>query len=71
MDADVSQGTFRVRPHGDGRVWIEQPPIVIVPRPVAVQMAEAILRVAGVEVIFADPGQTVIRGNGNGNGLIR
>jgi hypothetical protein len=70
MDAEVSQGTFRVRPHDDGRIWIEQPPIVIVPCSVAVQMAEAILRVAGVEVIFADAGQTVIRGNGNGNGKV-
>ena len=39
---------------------------------------EAILQEAGVEVIFADPGQTVIRppvwagnGNGNGTGILR
>ena len=69
MGPDVSQGTFRVRRHGDGRVWITQPPEVIVPRDVAVAMARAILEMAGVEVVFADPGQTVIRGNGNGKML--
>jgi hypothetical protein len=36
---------------------------------VAVQLASAILAMAGVEVTFVNPGQSVIRpNNGNGNG---
>ena len=69
MSVEVSQGTFRVRRHGDGRVWITQPPEVIVPASVAFEMAMAILRMAGVEVMMADSGTTVIRGNGNGKVL--
>ena len=55
----------------DGRVKIVCPPVMLVPPDVAVEMARAILVMAGVEVIFADAGQTVIRppgviGKGNG-----
>ena len=73
MSTEVSQGRFYVERDLSGRVRIECPPIVLVPPDVAVAMARAILEMAGVEVVFADPGQTVIRGQalrGNGNGKI-
>jgi hypothetical protein len=69
MIQEVSQGRFHVERDLSGRVVIEMPPVVIVPADVAIEMARAILTIAGVEVLFADPGQTVIRG-GNGNGKI-
>jgi len=61
-----SQGRFNVRRDLSGRVRIECPPIMLIPPDVAVQMATAILQTAGVEVQFVNPGQTVIRSNGNG-----
>ena len=61
-----SQGRFNVRRDLSGRVRIECPPVMLIPPDVAVQMATAILQTAGVEVNFINPGQTVIRGNGNG-----
>ena len=73
MNTEVSQGRFYVERDLSGRVRIECPPIVLVPPDVAVAMARAILEMAGVEVVFADPRQTVIRGQalrGNGNGKI-
>ena len=58
---DVSQGKFHVDRDLSGRVKIECPPVMIVPPDVAIRMAQAILRMAGVEVVFAEPSQTVIR----------
>ena len=70
------QETFHVDRVLDGRVKIMCPPVMLVPVEMAVEMARAILVMAGVEVVFADPGQTVIRppgrnGNGNGTGIMR
>jgi 3-dehydroquinate synthase class II len=69
MDTEVSQGRFNVRRDLSGRIRIECPPLMVIPCDVAVQMATAILQTAGAEVIFSDPGSTVIRG-GNGNGKV-
>jgi hypothetical protein len=68
VDAGVSQGRFNVRRDLSGRIVIEQPPVVIVPPNVAIEMAVAILRIAGGRVEFADEGQTIIRAPHNGNG---
>jgi len=70
----MSQGSFHVERTLDGRVRIMCPPVMIVPVEYAIRMAHALLTQANVEVVFADPGQTVIRpngkilGKGNGNG---
>jgi hypothetical protein len=67
----MSQGVFHVERDLSGRIKIEMPPVILVPIEVAVEIARAILVMAGVEVIFADPGQTVIRPPGamaKGNG---
>jgi hypothetical protein len=76
--SDVSQGSFNVTRLLDGAVRFMCPPCFIVSPQGAVQIAKAILQEAGVTVVFADPGQTVIRppvmrsqqhlqrGNGNG-----
>ena len=53
----------------DGSVQYLGPSAFNAPPVIAIEMARAILTIAGVEVLFADPGQTVIRG-GNGNGKI-
>ena len=66
MSSEVSQGRFYVERDLSGRVRIECPALMLIPPDVAVAMARAILEMAGVEVIFADPGQTVIKSNGNG-----
>jgi hypothetical protein len=74
MNADVSQGSFNVTRLLDGSLRFMGPPCFIVSPQSAVQIAKAILAEAGVTVVFADPGQTVIRppghylqkGNGNG-----
>jgi hypothetical protein len=71
IDAGVSQGRFNVRRDLSGRIRIEQPPVVLVPPSVAIEMAVAILRTAGGHVEFADEGQTVIRAPTNGNGGLR
>jgi len=63
-----SQGRFNVRRDLSGRVRIECPPLMLIPVDVAVRMATAIMQIAGVEVQWINPGQTVIRGNGNGIG---
>jgi hypothetical protein len=67
---DVSQGRFNVRRELSGLVRIEQPPVVLVRPDVAIEMAVAILKTAGGDVVFADSGQiarpTIIRTNGNG-----
>jgi hypothetical protein len=70
----VSQGDFNVTRLLDGSVRFVGPPCFVVGPAIAVQIARAILHEAGVEVIFADPGQTVIRpakGNGNGKGIMQ
>jgi hypothetical protein len=74
----MSQGDFNVTRLLDGSLRFMGPPVFVVSRAGAVQIAKAILQEAGVEVIFADPGQTVIRppvwagnGNGNGTGILR
>jgi hypothetical protein len=73
----MSQGTFHVERDLSGRVKIVCPPVMLVPPDVAVEMAKAILKYAGAEVVMADPGTTVIRPNGgngkngkNGNGKV-
>jgi hypothetical protein len=70
----MSQGQFHVERDLSGRVRITCPPVMIVPPDIAVQMARAILQYAGVEVVMAEAGMTVIRPNGgngkNGNGKV-
>lgn len=58
---EVSQGTFRVKRRLDGAVVITCPASFVVPPMMAVQIAKAILKEAGVETVLAEPGQTVIR----------
>ena len=66
---DVSQGRFYVNRDLSGRVRIECPPVMLVPREVAIHMARAILQMAGAELIVTEPGGlTVTRNNG---GLIK
>jgi hypothetical protein len=70
----MSQGDFNVTRLLDGSVRFVGPPVFVVSPAIAVQIARAILHEAGVEVVFADPGRTVIRppaGNGHGTGIIR
>jgi hypothetical protein len=69
----MSQGEFNVTRLLDGSVRFSMPPVFVVAPAVAVMIARAILQEAGVDVMFADPGQTVIRppGLGNGNGAMR
>jgi hypothetical protein len=71
----MSQGEFNVTRLLDGSLRFSMPPVFVVPPAVAVMIARAILQEAGVEVVFADPGQTVIRPpavvKGNGNGAVR
>ena len=56
----------------DGSVQYLGPSAFNAPPLIAIEIARAFLHEAGVEVIFADPGQTVIRPkNGNGGELIR
>jgi hypothetical protein len=56
--SDKSQGAFHVKRRLDGAVVITCPPVVVVPPYIAVKMARAILKEAGVEVVFADPWET-------------
>jgi hypothetical protein len=70
----MSQGDFNVTRLLDGSLRFVAPAVFVVSAAGAVQIAKAILQEAGVEVIFADPGQTVIRPPvraGNGNGVLR
>ena len=70
----MSQGDFNVTRLLDGSLRFSGPPVFVVSPAGAVQIARAILTEAGVDVIFADPGQTVIRPParaGNGNGVLR
>jgi hypothetical protein len=65
------QGEINVRRLLDGSVRYLGPPCFIVSPQGAIEIARALLHEAGVEVIFADPGQTVIRPSsvfGKGNG---
>ena len=57
----MSQGDFNVTRLLDGSLRFSMPPVFVVAPAIAVQIASAILHEAGIEVIFADPGQTVIR----------
>jgi hypothetical protein len=72
----MSQGDFNVTRLLDGSLRFMGPPVFVVSPAGAVQIATAILQEAGVEVVFADPGQTVIRPpaalvKSNGNGAMR
>jgi hypothetical protein len=58
---ELPGGKFTVRRRVDGAVRIECPPIMVVRPADAVEMAKALLKVAGVETVFTDPGQTVIK----------
>ncbi|HKD77904.1 MAG TPA: hypothetical protein VKB76_20525 [Ktedonobacterales bacterium] len=72
--ANISQGEFQVRKDrltGGVRIRLNGDECVVPPA-MAVRMAEAILKMAGVEVRFENPAQTILRPrNGNGNGLIK
>jgi hypothetical protein len=57
---DVSQGEFKAKKRIDGAVEISCPPHFVVPPNIAVQIAQAILKEAGVTVILANPGETVL-----------
>ena len=74
MNEHLSQGAFNVRRRLDGAVRFTCPPVFVVSPEIAVQIARAILNEAGIEVMFAEAGQTVIRppfgrsARHNGNG---
>ena len=58
---ELPGGKFTVRRRLDGAVVIECPALMVV-RPLdAVEIAKALLKIAGVETVIAEPGQTVIR----------
>lgn len=60
--SDFPGGKFHMRRRLDGAVRLEFGCEVIVVSPDnAVRLARELLRVAGVEVVLAEPGQTVIR----------
>lgn len=61
LGPEMSQGKFHVERDLSGRVKIECPPVMIVPANVAIDMAKALLKTAGIEIVLAEPGQTVIR----------
>jgi len=70
----MSQGDFNVTRLLDGSLRFSMPPCFVVAPAIAVMIAKAILQEVGCEVVFADPGQTVIRPPGlagNGNGAMR
>jgi hypothetical protein len=71
----MSQGDFNVTRLLDGSLRFVAPPVFVVAPEIAVMIAKAILREAGIDVVFADAGQTVIRPPavraGNGNGALR
>jgi hypothetical protein len=58
---ELPGGKFTVRRRLDGAVTIECPPLMVIRPMDAVEMAKALLKVAGVDVKFANPGQTVIQ----------
>jgi len=58
---DKSQGRFHVKRRLDGAVLVQCPPVMVVPPCVAIDMAKALLTEAGVDIVLAEPGQTVIR----------
>lgn len=58
---DTSQGRFTVRRRLDGAVTFECPPRFVVGPQQAVTIAQAILKEAGVDIVLAEPGQTVIK----------
>lgn len=62
MSGDFPGGTINVRRRADGAIRIEcKPPIVVVAPETAIEIAKALLKEAGVEMVLAEPGQTVIR----------
>ena len=74
MSELLSQGDFTVTRTLDGLIRFICPRSFLVRPETALEIVKVIVEVAGGELIIADPGQTVIRppGNGNGNGkLIR
>lgn len=58
---DKPQGTFHVKRRIDGSMYFKMPPEFATTPQTAIQLAQAILKEAGVETIMANPGQTVIR----------
>lgn len=66
---DVSQGKFHVRRELSGGVRIECPPVMVLSPEFAVKIAKGILQAVGVEVQFAELGQTVIRPPADGKVL--
>lgn len=56
-----SQGDFYVGPYIDGSIEFRMPGYFRVSPAGAVEIAKAILKVAGVETVVAERGQTVIR----------
>lgn len=60
--AERGGGKFHVKRRIDGSVLLRLTPAEFVVSPMhAVEIARSILKEAGVEVVMADPGQTVIR----------
>jgi len=58
---EQSQGEFNVRRLLDGSLQFMCPPVFVVSAQGGLQIVRAILSELGGEVIFADPGQTIIR----------
>lgn len=62
MDGDFPGGKLHIRRRVDGAVRMEFGREVIVVSPQnAVALAQALLKEAGVDMVVAEPGQTVIR----------
>jgi hypothetical protein len=60
--SDFPGGKFHIRRRVDGAVRLEFGTAVVVVSPEnAVRLAQALLKEAGVEMVVAEPGQTVIR----------
>lgn len=61
MMMDYPGGKLHIRRRVDGAVRIECPPVMVVSPANAVAIARALLKEAGVDIVLAEPGQTVIR----------
>ena len=65
-EEEFPQSSFHVERTLNGLIKIECPSVMFVRDDTAAEMGKVLFAMIGAEVIFADPGQTVIRSNGNG-----
>lgn len=66
---ESSQGKITIKRRIDGAVMVTCPPFFVVSPANALEIAKALMKEAGVEVVLANPGQTVIRPPQHVNGV--